>query len=258
MRYLIFILLVGCQKIEMRLFHSQNKSSVTRLLVFTGESNSGGRGANSDATSGEVAARSSVQIWNNNTSVFENLDVGTNNLLGHTGLESFSSSEHSWELELANIMQSNGQVQYLVKTGQGGSVLTEWNVGGSYWNTMVARVDAAIAASGISNIVFWYTHGINDRIAGTTTGTFKARVEAHITNLRTEYPNCKILMTKHMTNNGNDVYNTVLQDIADADALTDIVEVTGAGVQGDGNHYTYSGVKVIANNLFNKMISNGW
>jgi hypothetical protein len=240
----------------MKLFNVQNKPN--RLIVFTGESNSGGRGANSDATGGELAARNNVKIWNNDTSVFENLDIGTNNLLGHAGLESFSTSEHSWELELANILSTAGGIQYVVKTGQGGSVLTDWNVGGSYWNTMIGRVDAAIAWTGINNIVFWYTHGINDRIAGTTTGTFKTRLQTHISNLKTKYPGCKIVMIKNMTDNGNDVYNTVIQEVDDADSDMVSVSVAGAGVQGDGNHYNYAGQKVNANSLYNAMISNGW
>lgn len=240
----------------MKAFFAQNKRH--RLIVFTGESNSGGIAPNADATAGELAARPSVQIWDNDNGGFEDLDIGTNNLLDHAGLTGTNDDTHSWELELANICATNGIRQYLVKTGQGGSTISQWNTGGTYYTKLTSRVNGAWDAIGKIPVVFWYTHGINDRIAGTSSATFKSSVQTHIANLKSSFPGSKFIMMKNMTNNGNDVYNTVIQEIADADADVDTIEVTSAGVQGDGNHYTYSGTKLIANRFWDKMILNGW
>lgn len=267
---LCFILLFFSCKKEMSLIKvistiskgggSVGSTPATRLIVFTGESNSGGIAPNASATGTELSSRSVVQIWNNTTGGFENLDIGTNNLLGHTGLTGSYDNTHSWELELANLAAAGTipNPTYLVKTGQGGSVLTDWGTGGSYYTTLKSRVDAAKAVLGSVNIIFFYTHGINDRIAGTATGTFKTRVQTHIANLKADYPGAKFVMVKNMTDNGNDLYNTVIQEIDDADADFSSVSSSGAGVQGDGNHWTYSGQKQICDSFVTQMLSNGW
>jgi hypothetical protein len=248
---------MGCEKMGLRQLHITNRTS--RLIVFTGESNSGGIALNSDATAAELAVRPMLQIWDNAGTGFDSLDVGSNNLIGHDGLSetAYQTTSHSWELQLANIVSDAGYVQYLVKTGQGGSVLADWGTGGSYYTTLVSRVDAAIAETNINKVVFWYTHGINNRIAGTTTGAFKTAVQTHIANLKADYPGAKFIMLKNMTDNGNDVYNTVIQEIDDADA--DVVSIAcSTSVQGDGNHWTYAGQKANANTFYNTMLNNGW
>lgn len=60
-----------------------SENNATLVFVFTGESNSGGVAPNSEATAEELASTSSVQILNNTTLKFEDLDIGTNNLLDH-------------------------------------------------------------------------------------------------------------------------------------------------------------------------------
>ena len=240
-----------------RTFHIQNGQGL-RLIVFTGESNSGGYALNSDATGGELGVRNSIQLWDNvGMTSFTPLNIGVNNLLGHTGFTLLeTTTRHGWELGLANIYDKLGMA-YVVKTGQGGSVLTDWGTAGAYYTTMKARINGAKSVQNFKSIVFFYTHGVNDRIAGTSTGTFKTRVQTHIANIKADYPGAKFVMLKNMTNNGNDVYNTVIQEIDDADS--DLVSVACSTlVQGDGNHYTYAGQKENAQNLYNAMISNGW
>ena len=101
------------------------------VIVSTGESNSGGYALNTSASALEVSSRPEVQIWNVNTDVFENLDIGTNNNLDHNGL---TSATHGWELQLANdvaegVWSSIQDPLYYVQTGQGGSTITQWEVG---------------------------------------------------------------------------------------------------------------------------------
>lgn len=269
-KILFILILFGCQKKEMSLIKVISVISKgtgagelpsgpsLRLIVFTGESNSGGVAVNADATGPELSARASLKIWNNTSDVFQDLDIGTNNLISHAGLA--DNATHGWELELANLAAAETipNPTYLVKAGQGGSVLTDWGTGGAYYTTLKSRIDSALAAQSFIGIVFFYTHGINDRIAGTATGTFKTRIQTHIANIKADYPGAKFVMCKNMTNNGNDIYNTVLQEIDDADADFVTVSVTGAGVQGDGNHWTYGGMKQICDSMVTSMLVNGW
>lgn len=47
-------------------------------IILLGESNSGGLGLNTSATVDEIASNRHVQILNNTSRVFEDLDVGSN------------------------------------------------------------------------------------------------------------------------------------------------------------------------------------
>ncbi|MBL8182439.1 MAG: InlB B-repeat-containing protein, partial [Blastocatellia bacterium] len=92
---------------------------IVPLVIITGESNSGGYAVNADATPTELSARPGVQILNNNTLLFEDLDIGTNNLIGHAGLS--ENATHGFELGLANSVAASewpNSPVYLVKAGQ--------------------------------------------------------------------------------------------------------------------------------------------
>jgi hypothetical protein len=260
------ILLLGCEKMSAKNFNIINSRKLSGnevyLVVFNGESNSGGFADNADLTAGELASRSGVQIWNNTSSAFQNLDIGTNNLISHTGLS--DNVTHGWENGLC-IGVETGQLPnpvYLVKTGQGGSIITEWNVGGSYWNTMTGRIDAAISAiEGLGKtpvIVVWYTIGINDRIAGTNEATWRTNVEAFISNFRTEYgASIPFIMPYFMTlttgggANPNANFNDKVADIDAADPL--VYTVSGEGGLRDDNHWNGSGMKSLSERMVNVM-----
>ena len=89
------------------------------LFAFIGESNSGGYAVNADLTAGELAARSAVQIWNNTTNTYQDLDIGTNNLISHDGL--VDNATHGWENGLASEVEAAilPNPVYLAKCGQG-------------------------------------------------------------------------------------------------------------------------------------------
>jgi hypothetical protein len=100
-------------------------NSYAPLIIFTGESNSGGLAPNSALSSSESPPRRSVQILNNATLTIQTMQIGVNNLIAHTGL--IDNATHGWENELANAAEAgrfNQQPIFLVKTGQGGSVIT--------------------------------------------------------------------------------------------------------------------------------------
>jgi hypothetical protein len=239
---LLLILLTGCEK--MKLFKAQNKPASinldTLLIVFTGESNSRGLALNSESDSGDLGTRSEIKIYNPTTGTIQTMVIDpvtfgvSNNRIDNAGDE--NNSQHGMEIGLANAVRDNSldySEVYLVKAGQGGSRISEWSVGGSYYNTLLSRVDYVIgqldAAGKTYRIVFWYSQGINDITNGLSSASWKTSTEAVFTGFRSEYgSNLPIIMTKFMT--GYTGYNSTIDDIASGDAYTEAVDVTGASV----------------------------
>lgn len=235
------------------------------LIIFTGESNSGGYALNSQATAPEVAPRSAVQILNNTTLLFEALDIGTNNLLGHEGLS--SGPTHGLELMLANRVEAGTFVPapcYLVKTGQGASTIANWAVGGFYgstncWQTFQDRVDEAInlitTATGTPPTPYiFYSQGINDAIAGTDVNTWKTATLAHFDKIRAKYgANVPIVMTKLTA--PYPVYNAAIEDLAGQRSDLFFVETLDATTR-DTNHWDYAGMKLISGRMQDVLLQN--
>jgi len=222
----------------------------TYLVIAAGESNSGGFAPNADLTPTEAAPRSVVQIWNVSTNQWQDLDIGTNNNLDHNGL---NSTSHSIENELANAVAAGrfNQLQvYYLQTGQGGSLIAEWDVGAAsgYWEKFVSRFNAAMAAmpAGVSFVpVIYYTQGINDGVRGQAAGPWKTATIAHLAKIRALVgPNTLIVMTKFRSIYGS--YNTAIDEIVAADSNCRAIQTrdsTGLEWQPDGNHWTYLGMK---------------
>lgn len=233
----------------------------TFLIVFSGESNSGGFAVNADATAPELAARPSVQILNNTSFVFQNLQVGVNNLIDHAGLP--ANATHGWEIGLANGVDdgdfgpSYSQL-YLVKTGQGGSTISQWNVGGTYMNKFTQRINSAktiLDTAGTTYYpIIWYTQGINDAIAGTNINTWKSATISHFADMRALLgSNTPILMTTLMTPTYNS-YNTAINEIAASTSNVYVVDTTGATLR-DSNHWDYAGMKLIAGRMIEQTLN---
>jgi len=224
-----------------------NSAGDPLVFVFTGESNSGGQALNSAATAGELVARSSLQILNNTSLEFDSLDIGTNNNIDHANLD--PSLYHGFELGLANEIEGGefstlGGVRYLIKTGQGGSTIAQWDEGQTYWTKFLTRINAAKALlKPQCRWVVGYSQGINDVIAGTATATWKAATIAHLAKIKTALPGCLIVMTEFQDMvNGSAAYDTAIQEIADAYDDVTSVDTTGFATDG-GNHWSYAGFK---------------
>lgn len=229
------------------------------LNVSFGESNSGGYALNSDAASWEIGSRSELQIWNVNTNVFQNLDIGTNNNLDHAGL---NSTTHGWELGLANRIKQ-GQLGsndwYYVQTGQGGSKISDWVEGGAYWTKFISRTTAAKAAMPNEyNIAVWMTLGINDALAGTplSASAYRSGLEEIITRIKVQLPNCKIfILTLPPVNATYTGYSQQIELIADADDDVYSISATSPATldMRDTNHWSYRGMKRVAARFVQKI-----
>lgn len=227
------------------------------LVVINGESNSGGYALNSEAPSGEVGTRSSVTILNPVGLVFEPLNIGGNNLLDHAGLS--NGVTHGFELELANRADTIAKYANvrLIKTGQGGSTIGQWNVGGGYFTKFSQRIAAAKTFINFAdyNIVILFSLGINDAGAGTNINTWKTGVTNHFASMRAEigFGDIPIIVTQFQGMGGNAYgsYNTAIQELASSLTNVHPVDVTGAGLR-DPNHWNYVGMKMVAGLLLDK------
>ncbi len=228
------------------------------LILFTGESNSGGYAVNADATTYEKSARSSVQILNNFDFVFEDLHVTVNNLLDHDGLT--ANATHGWELGLANCVEDDyfeGKEQvYLVKAGQGGSLIAHWNTDGTYFTKLQTRYEAArdilIGEGKTVKPIIWYTHGINDAILGVPAVNWKAATITHIANLRTVMgANTPLLFAEIMSTSTGAAYNTAISEICSEVDNCYLIQCDDATLR-DDHHWDYEGMKLLAQRMSTK------
>lgn len=245
--------------------HNNGEPEHIRLVVFAGESNSGGQALNSDASKEELSAREGTHILNNYTLSFEPLQVGVNNLLGHAGMKS-DTTMHSWELQLAN-KEAAGEFfddLYIVKTGQGGSKISQWGKQKPFADTFDKRLTAAIEnLSGETdklNFAMFYSQGINDLISGDwDADAWEENTIERFKYLRQKYGNFPIIMTKFFAIPGKkvDELNAAIENVCKAIADCHFVETTDLP-RDDKYHFSYLGQKILADLLVNKLRSAGY
>jgi hypothetical protein len=245
------------------------------LIIMLGESNSGGLARNIEAPTNELNVRYGINILNNNSFEVETLNIGStgNNLLGHYGIPDVTSSvwngacgpPHGWELGLANKVDQNAfnnSPIYILKAGQGGSTIGDWNIGGSYWNTFVNRYNTIISQiPETPNVYIWYELGINDCINNTNINTWKDGLVNHFANIRqTIGISAPIFMTllpdvgtAGSPISGISSYNNIIRGISAYSPLAYWVKTDDAAMlsdqivtNGDIYNWNYYGMKKIA------------
>jgi hypothetical protein len=242
-----------------------------KLYFFIGESNSGGIAENLDALPQELEETDIIQIWDNveNTS-FKNLKIGdpdSNNLLGHTGLESYVGNTHGWELQLANRTKSgdlNGSNVFLCKCGQGGSKVENW-VDDVLYQGINARTvfesRAANAIAEISNInsfpttiYVFFSLGFNDAVAQTDGVVWKSKVQTMLTNIRSTLGNVPIYGTR--ITRVNPTYQAIddaIQELGNELSYFTSIQTSDVSMR-DALHWDYLGMKKIADRMINYTI----
>lgn len=229
------------------------------LFVAVGDSNSGGVAPNSAASTYELSSRSDLNFWNVTTSVFENLDLGTNNNLDHRDL---TSATHSWENEIANAARRGefDRPVYWVQTGQGSTSTRDWaeTPPGLYlcWPKFLTRVSAARKALALAGktptICVLLTLGINDAETGVPVVEFTARLTELMQRIRVQLPGCKfILNTLPDTNGAYAAYSSVISAISSPDVaiVNTTTPVTMQMV--DAYHWGYWGMKTFVGRSLN-------
>lgn len=258
----------SCQKYFGRV--SNNTATIDSsdiIIVFFGESNSGGIAANSYATSSELAKRK-LQILNNTSlTSFDSLDIGSNNLTGHCGLQYAASTGHGIELQLANRYDSGAfgsRNVYLVKAGQGGTTIAQWDTGGTYtveWTatprvTFFQRVDSALSIiPGTPRLFFIWSQGIND--GGSNPSAWKAKVSSLFNEVVARYGSTFFYITRF--DSMGDYYYTQMSELASERADTRMVSSLGCEttkvVAGAGFHWGYDGMKILSNRIIDSILT---
>ena len=241
------------------------------LIILFGDSVSGGIALNNEATAGELAVRSRIQIWDNTSNTeFDDLEIGVNNLLGHTQLSvPYSTTRHGMELEIANLIYAQSIIHtvYLCKTGQGGSDSAEWKVNTTYncVNTFAARVNGAIAAIGNAKPLKIYligSLGINN-VLNATVATYYADMVTAIGVIRGVVgTDAKIIIIKEHYGGADAgiiadlaTINTKITDLANN--LSNVYRIdSGVIALVDDWHPSYAGYKTLVDNIFPKIIDN--
>lgn len=261
----------GTQSVDWKcIYKKPNDENI--LIVFWGDSISGGVGLNSSATSDEIAPKPRVKIWDNiNNDGFENLDIGVNNLLGHKDLETYVNTSHGWELELSNKLYENKLIPniFLVKAGQGGSDATQWVDGTTYdaMTNFTTRVSGAISAIGNLKPLKIYlisSIGINNCIGGgISVINYYDNMVSVITSMKSIVGNNALfLIIKAHSSNANAQFIADLASI-NADILNLSQNITnvrrldsGVVALSDQYHPTYAGMKVMADAWINPVFEN--
>jgi hypothetical protein len=227
------------------------------LFIIHGESNAGGYALNTDANATELAPRSSIKILNNNSLIWEPLDIGTNNALAHFNSPLNSANNHSVELELGNISAQNSKFanSFIVKVSHGGSTMQQWEVGNStgYFTSYVNRLTTAknlLNGAGTSvKPVIIISLGLNDTPFAWTNTQFKTKMKDLIANLRgqlSQYGNVPVVFTNFQSfpTPPNSLYNTAIDGLATEVSNCYIIDSNGALIR-DSNHWSYLGFKTL-------------
>lgn len=221
-------------------------------FIFLGESNSGGFASNTDLAADELDANPNLRILNNSSLLLEPLDIGTNNLLEHSGLA--NNATHGWEAGIQqHLLAETGLSQcYLLKCGQGGSKVVDWDQDTDpFWVTLAQRVDRFKLLVENPDFRVWFSFGINDAIAGTDPATWRTATEAWIARVRVlvGVPGLKFYATKLMANTAaKNAINLQLDAIAAADPnfmLLDTTSTTTYPLR-DTNHWNAAAMKLMA------------
>lgn len=247
------------------MFNTRLNNKRKYWFIITGESNSGGQALNSQAGSSELATTAAVQILNNTTNLLQSLTIGTNNVLGHSGIT--VGTTHGFELELANLVKANptlfGTEVYLTKTGQGGATLLQFEVGNAagYFNTHSTRISTMktrLAAIGVTNYkpIIILTIGLNDIGAGTTAANFKIKLANHISNLRynLNMGNVPVIMPDFTSMPNWTTYNTAMTELTQTIPNIYVVSSSGATLK-DVSHWDCAGYKLVMQRMMNVIVT---
>lgn len=222
------------------------------LVLFTGESNSGGQARNQRLTVNQRLPRPALKILDNIGLQFVPIQIGWNTNLGHTGLEPYFT--HGWENGLATRIEAgtfNLMPTYLVKAGQGGSRIDQWDENADYYTRLKQRMTAATqriqAVTGLPpKIVIWYSQGINDFVAGTNINTWKTATIAHLNKMISRY-DPEVICSTFFTSSYQP-YNDAWLEVAAAVPLVQMINTTGLPMD-DGAHWNYAGMAEIASRM---------
>jgi hypothetical protein len=244
------------------MFNAKLNQTIPFLFIIIGESNAGGQALNSQLTAAELAASSAIKILNNTTlTSFDNLDIGTNNVVGHSGIT--VGTTHGLENEIMNYVKANtltyGANAYMVKAGQGGATMLQFEVGNAagYYATYLARINAAkslLTGLGITRYkpIIIFSIGLNDIGANTTPTDFLEKTKQFVANVRAPIGMGNVPCITHdfLGFPNWTTYNAVHSQLLTIIPNLSIVTSNGISLK-DVSHPDATGYKMIASKMMN-------
>lgn len=225
--------------------------AINTLFYIEGESNSRGFAIIDPViNSVDIGLQKSVKILDVNTfDVLHDLIIGgdnynNNNLLGTVESGQRGKERVGFEMEIARRAKLNkwyGNPCHMIKVGQGGSIISEWEIGGSYDNLSLTAINNFKTLTPNLNYktVVLYTLGINDFFAGTNIATWKSAVKARFEVLRNRVgSNTPIIVTQFQSITPHDLsaFNDAIEEIANEMPRIYPVDSTGCATY-DGIHW---------------------
>lgn len=244
---------------SMDILRNELSRELVPVILFLGESNSGGQADNADLSATDIDPFPGIKIYNIYKNKFEVLHVGVNNQINHynnTLTDSIRLTDHGWEVGLQHDYKSYGQSSlYLVKGGQGGSTVDQWEATDTFAILLQQKINGARAQLRAQNKepvwYIWFSFGINDALAATDTLTFKDNTLEWLERVRDSlHQNAPVFATEisDMGISGFPSYDRQLDTLASIYDWFYIVPTVGLGRE-DNNHWNYIGMDTIARRM---------
>jgi len=243
------------------------------LLIFDGESGSGGAGLAASCTGAEITVRTKTKMFDSTTGKFQSLLVGANQQRSHVSKTIASLGPNmGWEVGIANDVDAgtfnSGQTTYILKIGRGSSFISEFASGYTDANGINVRavkfqkiVDCITEMNrlGLSvNPFILFSMGINDQVIATPAATWETDTGNYMTALKNQV-NSQVLSITGQTVNVPALYSKLTPTFNAYDA--NIQTLAGAGLYfetsdltfRDTAHLDYAGLKVLATRFLTKV-----
>lgn len=258
---IVAILISGCnpEEQEMSLLTIITSSSQTTETVFSlpvdgiltnpfvGQSNCRGSALDSNASAGELDATNTLLMWND-TTIYENLDVGTNN--------NSNTGTHGRELGLSLLHNSTDPL-YMLKYGSSGTDMLAHLPGGSEYDVYYTQIKAGInnlINAGKRPFVFLTFHQGEADGDAIDAPLYADRLDTWVTQWRANLgANLPIIVTEIKESLATSyMVNDAFAAKAASDPLFWVISAKDLASI-DGVHFTYASQKTIAQRQFDLM-----
>lgn len=231
------------------------------VIILTGQSNADGRGLNSEATTGELAAQPHVQIWNDGTQNFESLDIGTNNQVD----ASFATTRHGIELGLAKFLPSYApDTLYLIKHATGATEIRYWLPGGTGYTELfddyiTPALDTLNARQKTPYVSLVWMQGESDTDTQLEADNYASGLDSLVDIYRTRLsPKLPFYAAEIYEGNAKEqTINNTFASFEDTISNFSTIGVAGFGTD-DFLHWNYTGYQQVSESLLRIMKSDGF
>lgn len=261
---LITIIIAICTFVPISLWSQSNNI----LLVFLGDSNSGGHAENSHASADELKENFKLQIWDNKSNAkFINYNPLKHSLVEHDGLSTkgYNGCRHGWDLNLSQEILTGNYKQsniFLLKAGQGGTRIEHWINDLPYeslkpWSTFVTRYSNAVKSIernfGKCKVVVWVSIGINDARDQISSEIFLRNLGLFKDKLSKLVGGSPVIFAKiPRVDSHFNALDDCIEHFCKSNKGYYSIDTYGASLSNDLLHWDYNGMKLISKRLSEK------